>query len=66
LYLAYAVVPGSSDIAGLRKREDLIRYTRGSIKPLEDRGMEKIVFECYWVVRDEYDRLLGKYISKHG
>ena len=36
----------------------LISYTRGRIKVLDRKGLEKRSCECYQVVKDEYDRLL--------
>jgi hypothetical protein len=32
---------------------------------LDREALEKAACECYRVVKDEYDRLLGKYISKN-
>ena len=37
----------------------LVRSTRGQIAILDGPGLESRVCECYRVVRDEYDRLLG-------
>ena len=37
----------------------LISYVRGRIHILDRRGLEATVCECYKVVKDEYDRLLG-------
>jgi hypothetical protein len=34
---------------------------RGRIQILDRRGIEATVCECYKVVKDEYDRLLGDY-----
>jgi CRP-like cAMP-binding protein len=39
--------------------EGLIEYRRGRIKILDRKGLEATVCECYQVVKDEYDRLLG-------
>jgi len=36
-----------------------IRYVRGRIKILDRHKLEEIVCECYQVVKDEFDRLLG-------
>jgi CRP-like cAMP-binding protein len=47
-------------VAAQRLQETgLIRYVRGHIKILDQRGLEATVCECYRVVKDEYDRLLG-------
>ena len=35
------------------------RYFPHEIRILDRRGLEKAVCECYKVVKDEYDRLLG-------
>jgi CRP-like cAMP-binding protein len=47
-------------VAAQRLQETgLISYVRGRIKILDRRGLEETVCECYGVVKDEYDRLLG-------
>jgi len=43
----------------------LIRYVRGTIIVLDRKGLERAVCECYKVVIDEYDRLLGAYVPKN-
>lgn len=45
--------------AGRLQEQGLISYVRGRIRILDRRGLEAMVCECYKVVRDEYDRLLG-------
>ncbi len=50
--------------AHLRKKK-LIRYVRGTITMLDRSGLEREACECYQVVKEEYDRLLGKFISKN-
>ena len=37
----------------------LVRSHRGRITILDGAGLEARSCECYFVVRDEYDRLLG-------
>jgi len=54
---------GVSIAAGHLQKKGLIKYVRGTITMLDQEGLEKAVCECYQVVKDEYDRLLGKYIS---
>lgn len=47
-------------LAAHRLQENgLISYARGHIHILDRRGLEATVCECYQVVKDEYDRLLG-------
>lgn len=43
----------------------LIEYSRGKIEMLDRKGLEATVCECYGVVKEQYDRILKKYISKH-
>jgi CRP-like cAMP-binding protein len=44
------------------QEKGLIKYVRGTITMLDRKGLEKASCECYQIVMDEYDRLLGKYI----
>jgi CRP-like cAMP-binding protein len=48
-----------TDIAGALEERGLIRVRRGVIRILDDEGLEKVACECYGVIRDENDRLLG-------
>src|SRR5690349_2630105 len=50
---------GVTAAAGRLQEQGLISYVRGRIKILDRRGLEAAVCECYKVVKDEYDRLLG-------
>jgi CRP-like cAMP-binding protein len=50
---------GVTAAAGRLQEQGLIRYVRGRIRILDRRGLEATVCECYKVVKDEYDRLLG-------
>jgi CRP-like cAMP-binding protein len=50
---------GVTAAAGRLQEQGLISYVRGRIKVLDRRGLEAAACECYKVVRDEYDRLLG-------
>ena len=56
---------GVSIAAGNLQRKELIKYVRGTITILDRQGLESTTCECYKVVKEEYDRLLGKYISKN-
>lgn len=51
---------GVTVAAGRLQEQGLIRYARGHIRVLDRRGLEAEVCECYRVVRDEYERLLGR------
>jgi CRP-like cAMP-binding protein len=50
---------GVTAAAGRLQEQGLISYVRGRIQILDRRGLEASVCECYKVVKDEYDRLLG-------
>jgi CRP-like cAMP-binding protein len=50
---------GVTAAAGRLQERGLISYVRGRIRILDRRGLEAAVCECYGVVKDEYDRLLG-------
>ena len=47
----------------LAKRK-LIKNMRGTITVIDRQGLEEAVCECYEVVNDEYNRLLGRGISR--
>jgi CRP-like cAMP-binding protein len=46
--------------AGRLQHAGLIHYCRGRISILDRKGLESIACECYRVVEDEFDRLLGR------
>jgi CRP-like cAMP-binding protein len=50
---------GVTHAAGRLQERGLISYVRGRITVLDRSGLEETVCECYRVVKDEYDRLLG-------
>jgi len=50
---------GVTHAAQRLQENGLISYVRGRITVLDRRGLEAAVCECYRVVKDEYDRLLG-------
>lgn len=49
---------GVTEAAGHLQEQGLIRYSRGRITIVDRPGLEKLVCECYAVVKKEYDRLL--------
>ncbi|HSK72189.1 MAG TPA: Crp/Fnr family transcriptional regulator [Pyrinomonadaceae bacterium] len=55
---------GVSVAAGNLQKKGLIKYIRGTITMLDREALETAACECYEVVMDEYDRLLGQYIPK--
>lgn len=55
---------GVSIAAGDLQKKGLIKYVRGTITMLDREALEAEVCECYQVVREEYERLLGPYVSK--
>lgn len=50
---------GVTVAAGRLQDEGAISYVRGHIKILDRKKLEETVCECYRVVKDEFDRLLG-------
>ena len=50
---------GVSEIAGKLQRGGLIRYRRGHVTILNRERLEKASCECYRVVQNEFNRLLG-------
>ncbi len=51
---------GVTEAAGKLQKSGLIHYSRGRIEVLDRPGLEKLVCECYHVVKVELDRLLPK------
>jgi len=45
-------------------KKKLIKNVRGTITVIDRQGLEEAVCECYRVVNDEYNRLLGRGISR--
>ncbi|MEP6849705.1 MAG: Crp/Fnr family transcriptional regulator [Acidobacteriota bacterium] len=56
---------GVTQAAGFLQDNGYIKYVRGTVTMLDRPGLEKICCECYQVVADEYDRLLGKFVRKN-
>lgn len=48
-----------SEVAATLQKAGLIRYTRGKMTILDREGLESSSCECYRVVKEEFDRLLG-------
>jgi hypothetical protein len=53
---------GVSIAATHLQEKGVIKYSRGTISILDRKKLEAVACECYQVVMDEYDRLLGEYI----
>jgi CRP-like cAMP-binding protein len=51
--------PTVSAVAGSLQKEGLLTYHRGWLTILDRKGLEAASCECYQVVREELDRLLG-------
>jgi hypothetical protein len=54
---------GVTENAHKLQQAGLIRYARGHIEVLDRPGLERVVCECYSVVKKEYDRLLPAAIA---
>jgi CRP-like cAMP-binding protein len=51
---------GVSEAAGRLRERGLIDYTRGHIHVIDAQMLEATSCECYMVLKEEYDRLLGR------
>jgi CRP-like cAMP-binding protein len=51
--------PGISVAAGVLQRAGAISYTHGRMAVLDRAGLEAAACECYGVVRELFDELLG-------
>ena len=57
----------SISVAAAQLRDaGLIKSSRGKITVVDLKGLLAAACECYAVVKEQYDRILSKYISKHG
>ena len=55
---------GVTIAAGKLQAAGIITYYRGKVTILDQKELEKASCECYRIVRDEYDRLLGRFSSR--
>jgi Mn-dependent DtxR family transcriptional regulator len=46
-------------VAGTLQKAGLIRYSRGQMTIVDRLGLEETTCECYMLVKQEFDRLLG-------
>ena len=52
---------GVTEAAGSLQAGGIITYRRGKVTILDQKKLEKASCECYRIVKDEYDRLLGSF-----
>ena len=45
--------------AGMLKKAGLIDYSRGSVKVINQKGLESAACSCYQIIKQEFDRLQG-------
>jgi Mn-dependent DtxR family transcriptional regulator len=50
---------GVTQAAQKLQEKGLIQYQRGNVKILDQPGLEASSCECFRVLKEEYDRLLG-------
>ena len=50
---------GVTQSAQKLQEKGLIRYHRGHVQIVDQQGLEASACECFRVLREEYDRLLG-------
>jgi CRP-like cAMP-binding protein len=51
--------PSISVVAAIVQKAELIRYSRGKMTILNRKGLEAGTCECYAIVKEDFDRLLG-------
>ena len=57
---------GITEIAGKLQERNLIESTRGTLRVIDSDGLKAASCECFGMLLDEYDRLLGPAIKQHG
>jgi CRP-like cAMP-binding protein len=50
---------GVTEVAGVLQKRAIISYSRGRLTILDRQKLEETACECYWIVREESDRLNG-------
>jgi len=50
--------------AGRLQAAGIIRYSRGKVTILDQKSLEEVSCECHKIVRNEYNRLMGKYLPR--
>ena len=48
---------GVTAAAGILQKKNMIGYSRGKIAVLDRSRLEDNACECYWIVKEEFDRL---------
>lgn len=56
---------GVTDAASTLQKKGIISYSRGRIEILDRQKLEETACECYWIVKEEYDRLSGTRTPSH-
>jgi CRP-like cAMP-binding protein len=51
--------PTVTTTAGILSQAGFIRYRRGRLAVTDREGLESASCECYWVVREVFDRIMG-------
>ena len=50
---------GVTEAAGSLQKKQMIRYSRGRIVVLNRQRLEETACDCYLIVKEEFDRLVG-------
>ena len=57
---------GITEVAGKLQERNLIESARGTLRVIDSDGLKATSCECFGMLLDEYDRLLGPAIKQHG